>query len=206
MNTRVLVFALGLGIALPFASTSAGEFNDKLNIGSSAPEWSKLPGTDGMKHSLADLKDKDFVVVVFTCNSCPIAIAYEDRIVAFARKHAGSTSRVALVAINVNVIPEDRLDKMKERAKEKGFDFPYLFDETQKIAREYGASTTPEFFVLNKERRVVYMGALDDRTKEEEVTVSYLGRAIEASLKGEKIDKAETLPRGCKIRYLRDRK
>jgi peroxiredoxin len=182
---------------------SAGEFNPKLSIGDAAPAWADLPGVDGKKHTLDDFKDRELLVVAFTCNSCPIAVGYESRLVAFAKKHAGEGGKVGFVAINVNTIPEDRLDKMKERAKEKGFPFPYLYDETQQIARTYGASTTPEFFLLNKERKIIYMGSMDDRNKESEVTVRHLEAAVEAALKGQKPATAETLPRGCRIRYLR---
>src|SRR5262249_32688438 len=141
--------------------------------------------------------------VVFTCNSCPIAVDYEDRILAFAKKHAGADGKVALVAINVNTIPEDRLDKMQERAKSKGFTFPYLYDESQKIAQAYGAIYTPEFFVRNKERQVVYMGAMDDSSTPANVKISYLELAVQSALKGEKLEKSETLARGCLIRYAR---
>src|SRR5215470_2246686 len=119
MQTAFLSCPLLLGFAL--ATTSlAGEFNKTLNVGDDAAAWVDLPGTDGKKHSLAELKDKDVVVVIFTCNSCPAATEYEDRIIAFANKYAGPKSRAAIVAINVNTIPEDRLPKMVERAKEKG--------------------------------------------------------------------------------------
>src|SRR6266545_8155608 len=97
---RVSVSIIVLALAAP---SSAGEFNKKLNVGDPAPIWKDLPGTDGKMHSLADLKDKDVVVVVFTCNSCPIALDYEDRIIAFTKKHCGPDRHVALVAINVNV-------------------------------------------------------------------------------------------------------
>src|SRR5262245_51416802 len=90
------------------ATVIAGQFNSVLSIGDDAPAWVGLPGTDGKKHSLADLSDKDVVVVLFTCNSCPAAEAYEDRVIAFAKKYCGPKDRVALVAINVNTIPEDR--------------------------------------------------------------------------------------------------
>jgi peroxiredoxin len=196
----VLVVVLALG------SAQAGEFNKKLNIGDAAPAWENLPGTDGKNHSLADLKDKDVVVVVFTCNSCPVAVGYDDRIIAFTQKYAGKDGKTALVAVNVNVIEEDRLPKMREHAKEKGFTFPYLFDETQKIARAYGATYTPEFFVLNKDRKVVYMGAMDNKNKAEDATINYLAPAVEAALKGEKPQTGETLGRGCLIRYLREKK
>jgi len=197
---------LVLVVALVVGPVQAGEFNKKLNIGDAAPAWENLPGTDDKNHSLADLKDKDVVIVVFTCNSCPVAVAYEDRIIALAQKYAGKDGKAALVAINVNVIEEDRLPKMRERAKEKGFTFPYLFDESQKIARAYGAMYTPEFFVLNKDRKVVYMGAMDNKNKAEDAKINYLAPAVEAALKGEKPQTAETLGRGCLIRYLREKK
>ena len=124
-----------------------------------------LEGVDGKRHSLADLADKEVVVVVFTCNSCPVATDYEDRILAFSKKFAGPSGKVGLVAINVNTIAEDRLPKMKERAEAKGFDFPYLYDETQQIGKAFGAAFTPEFFVLDRQREVVYMGGMDDSSQ-----------------------------------------
>src|SRR5262245_11266646 len=125
-----------LGLAAVLLLTAAqpgGEYNEVLKVGDAAPAWAGLDGIDGKKHALADLKDKDVVVVVFTCNSCPIAVDYEERLIAFTKKHAGP--KLAVVAINVNTIPEDRLDQMIVRAKEKGFNFAYLFDESQKIAK-----------------------------------------------------------------------
>jgi peroxiredoxin len=202
---RYPIAALAVVLALG-ASVQGGEYNKKINIGDSAPAWVDLPGVDGKKHSLADLKEKDAVVVVFTCNSCPIAVDYEDRIIAFAKKHAGPDSKIAVVAINVNTIEEDRLPKMQERAKEKGFNFPYLYDQTQKIARDYGATYTPEFFVLNRDRKIAYMGAMDDRTNPAQVKDNFLEPAVQAALKGEKLAKPETLARGCMIRYARERK
>src|SRR5947209_13636158 len=93
-----LILTALLSLATPL---EAGRYNDALNIGDSAPAWKDLPGVDGKKHALADLKDKDVVVVVFTCNSCPVAEGYEHRISAFAKKHCGPGGRVELVAINV---------------------------------------------------------------------------------------------------------
>ena len=164
----VAVGALLTGAAPP----GGGEYNEVLKVGAPAPAWSGLDGIDGKKHALADLKDKEVVVVVFTCNSCPIAVDYEDRIIAFTKKHAGPGSKVAVVAINVNVIEEDRLDKMAERAKEKGFNFPYLYDPSQKIARAYGAIYTPEFFVLDRQRKIAYLGAMDDTSQADRVKAS----------------------------------
>lgn len=192
--------------AMLFAAPAfAGEFNKKLNIGDAAPIWKDLPGTDGKKHSLVDHKDKDVVVVVFFCNSCPIANDYEERIVAFGKKYAGADGKVALVAINVNNIPDDRLDQMTIRAQKKKYAFPYLYDETQKIAKDYGANYTPEFFVLDKNRKIAYMGAMDDNNNVRDAKVQFLEPAVAAALKGEKAAKGETLGRGCMIRWKRER-
>src|SRR5580658_9260735 len=200
-------FLISLAVAAAFySSTQAGKYNEVLNVGDDAPAWVDLPGVDGKKHSLEDLKDKQVVVVVFTCNSCPIASDYEDRIIAFAKDAAGAEKPTAIVAINVNTVEEDRLPKMKERAESKNFPYPYLYDETQKIAKAYGAIYTPEFFVLDKERKIAYMGAFDDNIESSKVKRQYLKPAVEAILKGEKPDPAKTNAAGCLIRYERARR
>jgi peroxiredoxin len=178
--------------------------NEKLKVGENAPVYAQLPGVDGKTHSLADFKDKDVVVLVITCNHCPVAVAYEDRIIAFARKYAGPNSKVAVVAINVNKGSEDSLPRMVERSREKGFNFPYLFDGSQKIARALGATYTPEFFVLNRDRKVVYMGAMDDKT--DRPSVNYLEPAVQAALNGELPKTTETTAHGCKVKYDRSRR
>lgn len=192
--------------ALLAASSIAGEYNDVLNIGDPAPVWTDLPGVDGQKHSLSDFDDKEVVVVIFTCNSCPIAVDYEDRIIEFARDNAGAASKVGLVAINVNTIEADRLDKMAERAAAKGFNFPYLYDESQQIAKQFGATFTPEFFVLNRDRKIAYMGGMDNNSDPQQVTERYLEPAVEALLQGKSPQIAETVARGCRIRYARERR
>jgi len=202
-RSAVAVFALGLVGVVPAAG---GEFNQRLNIGDPAPVWSGLPGVDDQKHALADFKDKPVLVLVFTCTSCPVAQDYEDRLIAFAKKHAGPGGQVALVAVNVNTVEEDRLPQMKARAKQKGFPFPYLYDETQKIAKGYGAEYTPEFFVLDKDRKVAYMGAMDDTSNAAQAKVNHLEAAVAAVLKGETPSPGETLARGCRIRWERKRR
>ncbi|MBL8827597.1 MAG: thioredoxin family protein [Planctomycetaceae bacterium] len=187
-------------------TVDAGKYNPVLTIGDAAPSWKDLPGTDGQKHALADLKDKPIVVVVFTCNSCPYAVDYEERLVALAKKHAGATGQVAVVAINVNKVAEDSLPEMKKRAAARGFTFPYVFDESQQIARDFGATFTPEFFVLDQARKIAYMGALDDQSDAAKVTVNYVDQAIAALLKGEQPATTETVARGCLVRYARQRK
>jgi peroxiredoxin len=188
------------------APAFAGKYNAVLNVGDPAPEWTDLPGIDGKKHSLDDLKDKDLVVVVFTCNSCPVASDYEGRILAFSKKFAGPTGKVGLVAICVNKVPEDQPEKLKERAETRGFDFPYLYDETQAIGKAFGAAFTPEFFVLDRDRKVAYMGGMDDSSLPEMVKTQYLVPAVEALLAGKPIEVAEAPAIGCRVRYARERR
>jgi peroxiredoxin len=183
---------------------TAGTYNQVLNIGDPAPAWEILPGVDGQPHSLAELKDKPVVVVVFTCNSCPVAVEYEDRINAFAKQHAGPDGKVALVAINCNKLEADLLPAMQARAKAKGFVFPYLSDVSQKTGRAYGAFRTPEFFVLDRDRKVVYMGAMDGFG--ETAGTNYLEAAVTAALAGKTPETTETIARGCAIRYARERR
>ena len=184
----------------------ADDSNSALNLGDPAPAWKNLPGVDGKKHSLADLKDKQVVIVVFTCNSCPIASDYEDRIIAFAKDSAGADKPTTIVAINVNTVEEDRLPQMKERAQSKNFPYPYLYDETQKIAKDFGAMYTPEFFVLDKDRKIAYMGAFDDNNEPTKVKRHLVDEAVEAVLSGHKPAKGETVAAGCLIRYERVRR
>ncbi len=205
-GATMIRFAIVVGLMLVGAAPAvAGKYNSVLSVGDAAPAWTDLEGVDGRRHALADLADKQVVVVVFTCNSCPVATDYEDRILQFSKKHAGPDGKVALVAINVNKMAEDRLPRMKERAEAKGFDFPYLIDETQQIGRAFGASFTPEFFVLDKQRHVVYMGGMDDNSSATEVKKNYLDPAVEAALAGQKPEVAEAPAIGCRVRYARQR-
>lgn len=208
LESLLLVLAVSFWGTLNTATRdcSGGEFNSDKSIGDTAPAWTDLPGTDGKKHSLSELSDKDVVVVAFTCNSCPYAVDYQQRVIDLATKYAGDDSKVAVVAINVNAVPADSFEKMKERAEEAKFNFSYLFDESQQIAKEYGAGRTPEFFVLNKDRKIVYMGAFDDSTKPTEVKKHYVEDAIAATLSGEKVSVSETAPVGCAIRWAKERK
>lgn len=190
-------------IVLATSTAQAGEYNQVLNIGDPAPAWSDLPGTDGKRYALADFKDKKLLVVVFTCNSCPVAVDYEDRIIAFARRHA---ENVGVVAINVSRADEDSLEEMRKRAELKKFPYPYLADASQSIGRAYGAGSTPEFFVLSPERKVVYMGAMDDNSNAKQAKVNHLEAAVAAALSGKQPDTKETYAHGCRIRYARQRK
>lgn len=186
-----------LGCFLFFPAPAGAE--EGLAPGSAAPIWKDLPGVDDKLHSLDDLKDAKVVVVAFTCNSCPYSVSYEDRLIAFAKEYAARDVR--LVAINVNPDDDDRLPKMKERAQQKQFPFPYLYDASQKIGRAYGAAVTPHLFVLDAHRRVAYIGAFDDARKRERVKQQYVRAAVEALLAGQKPPVAQTRATGCSIRY-----
>lgn len=197
-----LTFAIFL-LALCTIPADAGKYNKKLNIGDAAPTWDKLEATDGKKYALADFKDKDVLVVVFTCNSCIVAQGYEDRLVAFAAECNKADSKVGFVAINVNTGKDDALPAMKERAAKKKFDFTYLYDPSQKSAVAYGAMFTPECFVLNKERKVVYMGAFDDKPSGDPKAL-HVADAVKAALAGKPATSAETsAAAGCKIKFNR---
>ena len=188
------------GIAA-FGFANAGE-PQKLMLGAAAPNFANLPGVDGKMHALAEYKNKDVLVIAITCNHCPVAVAYEDRIIDFAKKYTTAPdSKVALVAINVNNIEQDKLDKMKIRAQQKGFNFPYLYDESQTIARALNARVTPEFYVFNKERKLVYWGSLDN--SQNDPKTNYLTAAVDATLKNQTPGTAKTNAFGCGIKYER---
>lgn len=170
-----------------------------VKVGDPAPDWKGIIGVDDKEHSLADYKDAKLIVLVFTCNHCPVAKAYEDRLVALQKDY--KDKGVQVIAVNVNNIPEDRLDQMKVRAKEKGFNFPYIYDSSQKMGHDYGARVTPHVFVLDSERKVAYIGAIDDNQNPEKVTKQYLRDALDALLAGKTPPVAETKAFGCSIKY-----
>lgn len=206
-RARVAVVAVALFLAaVGTFGAWAGEFNPDRSIGDAVPAWSGLLGTDGAEHGWEDVADRDFVVVVFTCNSCPYAVDYEDRINALAKAYEAQGSRVAVVAINANMIPEDSLAAMKKRAESKGFVFPYLFDASQEVPKSFGALRTPEAYLLNAKREILYMGAIDDNTDASKVDTHYLEEALKAALVGKPIAVAETPPVGCLIRFKRQRR
>jgi peroxiredoxin len=188
-------------VVLAIASgVDAGKFNRQLSIGDAAPAWEKLPGVDGKEHSLSDLASAKAVVVIFTCNHCPVAQACEERIKKLTSDF--KDQGVAVVAISVSRFPADDFPKMQARAKEQGFNFAYLHDASQEIGRKYGATNTPHVFVLNSERKIAYMGAFDDDWQDaENVKEPYTRWAVEAVLAGKTPEIAETRQQGCTIEY-----
>ncbi|MBT8239533.1 MAG: thioredoxin family protein [Croceitalea sp.] len=173
-------------------------------IGDLATDFS-LPNIDGKMVSLADYKNAEGFLVIFTCNTCPYAVAYEDRIIALDNKF--KEKGVPVIAINPNnpeVKAGDSFEAMKERAQEKGFTFPYLLDDGQKIFPQYGATRTPHVYLLEKTEDgnvVSYIGAIDDNYQDEsQVKVKYVENAVDAMLSGEPIEPAMTKAIGCSIK------
>ncbi|MEO9510791.1 MAG: thioredoxin family protein [Flavobacteriaceae bacterium] len=173
-------------------------------IGDNATDFS-LKNIDGAMVSLSDYKDAKGFLVIFTCNTCPYAVAYEDRIIALDKKY--KTQGVPVIAINPNnpaVQPRDGFEAMKKRAAEKGFTFPYLLDEGQKIYPQYGATRTPHIYLLEKTASgnvVKYIGAIDDNYQDaSKVEDKFVENAVDAMLAGEEIKRTTTKAIGCTIK------
>jgi peroxiredoxin len=181
------------------AVLQAGKFNKVLSIGDAAPEWKNLTGIDDKQHSLADYKQKKLVVLVFTCNHCPVAQAYQQRLIDLQKNYGPKGLQV--VAISVSNLASDRLDKMKELVKEQSINFPYLHDATQKSGAAYGAAVTPHVFLLDSQRKIAYMGAFDDSLDAGDVQRHYLRDAVDALLAGKEVEVKESRPMGCSIEY-----
>ena len=174
----------------------------KLSIGSAAPSF-QLASVDDEEYSLESFKDEKIIAVIFSCNHCPYVKAYEDRMVEIQKDY--KEKGVALVAINSNddlKYPEDSLVNMKIRSKEKAFNFPYLRDEKQDIARAYGATRTPEVFVFDEKRLLRYHGRIDDNVHQpRQVTKCYLRDALDNLLNKNRVSIEHTEPVGCTIKW-----
>ena len=196
--------------AMVFAAPVVADDYPTLEIGSSAPDFD-LPGVDGKNYRMADFDDAEALLVIFTCNHCPTAQAYEDRI---KQLHADYLDRgVSLVAISPNDAEAVRLDElgysdvgdsledMKVRAKEAGFEFPYLYDgETQQVTKAYGAKATPHAFLFDKDRKLRYTGRIDDGDVGP-ITKHDLRAAIEAVLAGREVPTPTTRVFGCSVKW-----
>ncbi len=162
-----------------------------------------LIGVDGKMHSLADYKDKDVLVIVIMCNHCPYVQAVDSRLVQLQEKFANLN--VQFIGINPNddiTYPEDNFKNMVKRAKEKGYNFPYLRDDDQSIARQYQAQCTPDIYVYNKQRELCYHGRVDDNWQEPDKVKSHdLNDAIEALLEGKKPSPNQQPSMGCSIKW-----
>lgn len=176
---------------------------NSMKIGQGAPDFRDLPGVDGKKHSLSDYAFAKVLVVIFSCNHCPYVQAYEDRIKKLQEDFA--SRGVRFVAINSNdagKYPEDGFEAMVQRAKEKKFNFDYLRDETQEVARAYGASHTPHIYVFNAQRQLSYTGKIDDNWQNpSQVIKQYVREALLALVEGREPAEPETFAIGCTIKW-----
>ncbi len=176
--------------------------NCRLNLGDQAPGFD-LPGVDGKNYSLGSFKDRQILVFVFTCNHCPYVQAWEDRLIAIQRDY--ESKGVGLIAINANETknyPEDSFEKMVVRAREKKFNFPYLRDEDQSVARAYDAACTPEIFVFDSARQLRYHGRVDDNHQNPGQVKSHdLRNALDDLAGNRPIRIPETQAMGCSIKW-----
>jgi peroxiredoxin len=198
-------FALGLAIvSLVALPVLAGQFNKKVSVGDKAPDFSGIPAVENGEDtslSLSDLK-QDVLVLVFLGNHCPVVQAYEDRLIDFTNDY--KDKGVKVVGVCVNDMDSDRIPKIKEYMKEHKSNYVYGYDESGAIGHAYGATNTPQFFVFDKERKIRYMGQMDDSQTESKVKKTYLRDAVDALLKNEAPPVEETRPQGCGIRYKKD--
>ncbi len=173
-----------------------------LQIGSSIPDF-ELFSINGKTYSLDSFKDKKALIIIFSCNHCPYAQAYENRIMAIQKDYA--EKGVTVLAINSNdavQYPDDSFDEMKKRAAEKHFNFLYLRDEDQSVAKSFDAAHTPEIFLFNDKRKLVYSGKIDDNWQDEKkVKTKYLREALDELLSGKEISVPETFSIGCTIKW-----
>ena len=212
-NKTIQGLALAIVVLLWILSFPAVGKNSPqtLKIGAAAPDFN-LPGVDGRNYTLEEFSDANIMVVVFTCNHCPTAQAYEDRIKKLAEDY--KDKGVVLVAISPNDPKAVRLDElrysdmndslreMKIRAKDKGFEFAYLYDgDKQEVSREYGPVSTPHVFIFDKERKLRYAGRIDNSQKIEHATISDAHNAIEALLAGEDVAVEKTPAFGCSVKW-----
>jgi peroxiredoxin len=205
--SKYLILLLLIGTALMFGQ----EEHKTLEIGSYAPDF-KLPGIDGKNYSLNSFSKADILVIIFTANHCPTAQAYEDRIIKLVNDY--KNKHVQVVCISSNNPGALRLDEMgytdigdtkaemKIRAKDKGFNFPYLYDgDKQIVAQKYGPQATPHVFIFDKERKLRYTGRIDDFEKIQKVTVNDAQNALDALLAGKIVPVEQTKTFGCSLKW-----
>lgn len=197
---RLILSCLAVMVLMANAPLKGG-----YEIGDTVADF-KLKNVDGKTVSLADWKDAKGFIVVFDCNTCPVSRKYNDRIMALNKMYA--SKGFPLIAINPNspdLSAGDSYDKMVKYSKKKGYDFPYLYDESQKVVREFGASNTPHVFVLNKtgdKLKVAYIGAIDDNARDASAASNkYVEAAVNELLAGKAVSVTKTRAIGCGIKW-----
>jgi len=203
MNRRIAALVSLVVCCVFFTATRAFAAPDEpLGIGKPAPTF-KLPGVDGKDCALADLLKKNkAVVVVFMANHCPVAAAYQDRLIEIQKEYKDKD--VAVVAISSNdaaSVPDDSFENMKKRAEEKKYNFPYLYDESQEVAHAYKATCTPHVFVVDAKGTLAYRGAVDDSQDPKQIKQPYLRAALDSVLAGKPVEKTATKEFGCTIKW-----
>ena len=174
----------------------------RLRPGAAAPSFA-LPGTDGRVHRIEEFSKQPFLLIVWWCNHCPYVQAWEGRMVEIGRKYG--PRGVAIVLINANdatAYPDDRMEMMTRRAREHGYPFPYLQDESQEVARAYGALVTPHLQLFDRDRRLLFQGRIDDNHQQPQaVHHRYVEEALDAALAGRPITPAELPVLGCSVKW-----
>lgn len=197
MKTKSILLLAAMSIFI-----AAGIPNGGYEVGDTARDF-ELKNVDGEMVSLSDYGNAKGYIVIFTCNTCPYSKMYEQRIIDLHNKYA--TQGFPVIAINPNDTkksPGDSFEKMKELAAEKKYPFPYLIDETQKITKDYGATNTPHVYVLNKERKVVYIGSIDNNPKDgASADKFYVEDAIKAVKNNSTPETTKTKAIGCTIKW-----
>lgn len=192
MKTLSVVSAVALAVSVSVTSFVQAA---PLKVGDKAPDFTATT-IDGKTLALTDAKGADAVVICFTCLKCPVAVAYEGRFVDFARKYGNK--KVKFLAINVN--KGENLKDMKGRAEDKGFNFPFAYDETGLSAEAYGARVTPHLFVVDKNGKVAYIGSFDDNMNPKRVKKHFVTDAVDALLAGKTPEVTHSQAFGCGIK------
>ncbi len=176
--------------------------SEKIKLGTPAADFS-LRGVDGQNYSLADFQNKKALVILFICSHCPYVQAVEERILQLHRDYASKGVQLIGICSNDSIeYPEDSAQNLKKRWKEKNYDFPYLVDETQDTARAYGAVCTPDIYVFDHDRKLVYHGRIDDNWQEpSQVTRRELAEALDQILNGSKPSEKQQPSMGCSIKW-----
>ncbi|WP_089355607.1 thioredoxin family protein [Ekhidna lutea] len=203
---RTFILLVGVMAVVAVLFMNASEPVAGYDVGDYAKDF-KLPNIDGKMVSMSDYSDAKGFVVIFTCNTCPYAKAYESRIVDLDKKYAAQGFPV--IAINPNDVsqqPGDTMDEMKKRAKNKGYTFPYLRDDSQEVAKAFGATKTPHVYVLSKEAndkyKVEFIGAIDNSPNDpSDVSETYVEDAIDAVMAGKSPEITEKRAIGCTIKW-----
>ncbi|MGB5661271.1 MAG: thioredoxin family protein [Thermoanaerobaculia bacterium] len=214
MNLRGLILAalLMTMAILPCPALQAGEYNAVIDIGAPMPQFSDLPATDGTTLSSSDLEE-EVVILVFLANHCPWVKGMDPDLVELGESI--QSDKVRIVGVSVNHREDDRLPAMKEHAAQAGYNFTYIYDESQELGRALGATRTPEYYIFDQDRRLVYMGLLHNSpaSKRRDGTINYsegqptefyVVDNVKALLAGEEVTVAETRAHGCSVEYEQD--